>query len=76
MRENLPEPAMARGGPGVSKRVWYADEDQRLNELVRRMGTGSWTAIALQLGGGRNSKQCRERYENWLWKGPGQGPEH
>ena len=56
--------------------MWYADEDQRLNELVRRMGTGSWTAIALQLGGGRNSKQCRERYENWLWKGPGQGPEH
>ncbi len=64
------------GDSGVSKRVWYADEDQRLNELVRRMGTGSWTAIALQLGGGRNSKQCRERYENWLWKGPGQGPEH
>ena len=57
---------MARGGPGVSKRVWYADEDQRLNELVRRMGTGSWTAIALQLGGGRNSKQCRERWHNHL----------
>ena len=66
MRENLPKPAMARGGPGVSKRVWYADEDQRLMELVRQLGTSSWTAIATQLGGGRNSKQCRERWHNHL----------
>ena len=74
MRENLPEPAMARGGPGVSKRVWYADEDQRLMELVRQLGTSSWTAIATQLGGGRNSKQCRERWHNHLDPDVKKGP--
>ena len=60
----------------MSKRTWFQAEDDRLVELVKALGVTSWIAIAGEIGGGRNSKQCRERYENWLWKGPGQGPEH
>ena len=33
---------------------------------MQLFGVGQWTVIALELGGGRNSKQCRERWHNHL----------
>jgi hypothetical protein len=64
---------MPRGGPGISKRVWFAEEDARLTKLVRKIGTRkksdlrlSWISIATELGGGRNHKQCRERWHHHL----------
>lgn len=59
-------PVMARGGPGVVKHVWHAGEDARLAELVSEHGKKSWTLVAKHLGGGRNGKQCRERWHNHL----------
>ena len=50
----------------MTKRTWYLEEDARLLALVQLFGVGQWTVIALELGGGRNSKQCRERWHNHL----------
>ena len=65
---------MARGGPGVSKRTWFQAEDDRLVELVKALGVTSWIAIAGEIGGGRNSKQCRERWHNHLDPDVKKGP--
>ena len=65
---------MARGGPGVAKRTWLSDEDERLLELVRMLGVGNWTAISIELSGGRTSKQCRERWHNHLDPSVKKGP--
>ena len=48
------------------KQVWHADEDAILAELVAAHGKKAWTLVAKQLGGGRNGKQCRERWHNHL----------
>ena len=42
-----------------------ADEDERLKELVGIYGIHSWKKIA-SLMEGRNTRQCRERYINYL----------
>lgn len=41
------------------------DEDKRLRELVAQYGDNSWIQIASQMPG-RNSRQCRERWMNYL----------
>lgn len=41
------------------------EEDSRLRELVERHGENSWIEIA-SLMPGRNSRQCRERWLNYL----------
>ena len=48
--------------------------DARLRQLVGLLGTNSWTLIAARLGGGRNSKQCRERWHNHLDPDVKKGP--
>lgn len=40
-------------------------EDQRLKEIVGRLGTANWDKVALELGG-RTARQCRDRYNNYL----------
>jgi len=40
------------------------DEDFRLKELVRRLGP-DWNEISRQMGS-RNSRQCKERWSNYL----------
>ena len=48
-----------------SRTKFSPQEDQRLKELVAQYGTSDWAKIALALGG-RTSRQCRERYKNFL----------
>ena len=43
-------------------------------DLVRLLGVGNWTAIANEISGGRNSKQCRERWHNHLDPDVKKGP--
>jgi hypothetical protein len=47
--------------PRISKSLWTVDEDERLEELVKRFGTKSWTRIAMELGN-RCDAQCRYRF--------------
>ncbi|KAJ1624940.1 Homeodomain-like protein [Pavlovales sp. CCMP2436] len=43
----------------------FAQEDQRLRELVQLHGVKRWALIATEIGG-RIGKQCRERWTNHL----------
>jgi hypothetical protein len=47
--------------PRISKSLWTADEDEKLQELVRRFGNKSWTRIAMEFGN-RCDAQCRYRF--------------
>lgn len=46
-----------------TKRTWTAEEDARLQELVKRFGTAQWAAVAAHFPG-RDRKRCRERFVN------------
>jgi hypothetical protein len=43
-----------------------AAEDARLQSLVHDWGTANWHQIAEMMGGGRTTRQCRERWQNYL----------
>lgn len=50
----------------IKKGKWSPDEDRRLSALVAKYGVQvAWKHICLELGG-RNTKQCRERWNNHL----------
>ena len=50
----------------VKKGKWDSEEDARLSKLVDKYGDQeAWKHICLELGG-RNTKQCRERWNNHL----------
>ena len=51
--------------PGLTKRPWAKEEDQRLCDLVKEFGPKRWSLIANNLVG-RIGKQCRERWHNHL----------
>jgi hypothetical protein len=40
-------------------------EDMKLIQLVKKLGTKSWKKIAQEMGT-RTTRQCRERYTNYL----------
>ncbi|KAK8867250.1 hypothetical protein M9Y10_010227 [Tritrichomonas musculus] len=44
------------------------EEDDKIKELVNQFGTKSWTVIAAFMNG-RNPKQIRDRYSNYLMPG-------
>ena len=53
------------------RRVWTAEEDNAIRQLVQKHGTKSWSVIAENLQkelsiAGRSGKQCRERWHNHL----------
>ena len=50
--------------PGVVKGVWSAEEDGKLLQL-KRLGGMNWRQLA-KLVPGRSTKQCRERWQNFL----------
>eukprot|EP00966_Prymnesium_polylepis_P131893 3050097-Prymnesium_polylepis.1 len=58
------QPQRRVGGKGA-KRAWTLEEDALLRELVARHGPARWSSIATKLGG-REGKQCRERWINHL----------
>ncbi|XP_034167516.2 v-myb avian myeloblastosis viral oncogene homolog-like 2a isoform X1 [Pangasianodon hypophthalmus] len=51
--------------PNLIKGTWTKEEDEKLIELVTKLGTHQWTRIAKHLKG-RRGKQCRERWHNHL----------
>jgi hypothetical protein len=52
-------------GPGKFKCKFTPLDDARLSDAVRRCGTGSWAVVARQVPG-RNARQCRERWANYV----------
>jgi hypothetical protein len=61
------------GGPGerprplgvTNKARFSGEEDQELLRLVKTYGTGAWAVVA-QCMASRNTRQCRDRYNNYL----------
>ena len=51
--------------PSLIKGPWTADEDRKVEELVKKYGAKKWSLIASNLPG-RIGKQCRERWHNHL----------
>jgi hypothetical protein len=49
-------------------------EDAKLKSLVEKWGTQDWPLIARHMGGGRSTRQCRERWQNYLRPGIVNGP--
>ncbi|OHT12435.1 hypothetical protein TRFO_17703 [Tritrichomonas foetus] len=47
------------------KNKFTPEEDEKLKQLVSMYGTNSWPIIA-SLMGGRNHRQCRERWKNYV----------
>lgn len=51
--------------PNRNKSKFSEEEDERLFQIVREKGTGSWKEIAKHMSG-KTIRQCRERYNNYL----------
>ncbi|CBQ73867.1 conserved hypothetical protein [Sporisorium reilianum SRZ2] len=56
---NTTDPALATGS-------WTLDEDLSIVRAVHDLGTDNWTAVAARIMAGRNSSQCRERWNRRL----------
>lgn len=54
----------AQKGMGV-RQMFSADEDMLLKQLVTKFGEGSWKLVAKHMPN-RTTRQCRERYKNYL----------
>lgn len=52
--------------------LFKKEEDERIIQLVKIFGTNNWPVVA-QFMNGRSSKQCRDRYSNYLMPGFFQG---
>jgi hypothetical protein len=52
----------------VRRLRFKASEDEHLTEVVLRLGTRSWSAIAAEMPG-RSARQCRERWMHYLSNG-------
>lgn len=50
------------------KRKFTPEEDSKICELVDKYGPRNWELIAREIPG-RNSRQCRDRYQNYLIPG-------
>ena len=51
--------------PDLVKGPWTQEEDEKLAQMVNKLGPKNWSQIALALPG-RIGKQCRERWHNHL----------
>lgn len=47
-------------------RQWTREEDDRLREATKILGTQSWQAVAMFVGNGRNQSQCSQRWQRVL----------
>ncbi|OHT09482.1 hypothetical protein TRFO_04569 [Tritrichomonas foetus] len=50
---------------GGAKKKFTPEEDKILKEVVRDISTNNWNAVAQELPG-RNGRQCRERWNNYV----------
>jgi hypothetical protein len=55
------------------KSKFTATEDELLGQIIEELGTDDWQLIAKQLPG-RNARQCRDRWLNYLSPDVGNGP--
>lgn len=55
------------GDISTSRKRFSAEEDAILKKLVQEEGLKDWEEISAQLPG-RTSRQCRDRYNNYLYK--------
>ena len=53
------------------KGAWTVDEDRLIRKYVGKYGKGNWALVAKKIEG-RNGKQVRERYVNYLEKKGGE----
>jgi hypothetical protein len=56
---------LERRSPGRYKSKFTAQEDSRLLAVVSQGYCRAWSEVALQMGG-RNPRQCRERWNNYV----------
>ena len=49
----------------LPKRKFNEKDDEKLKEIVQRVGEDDWNEVAKQMGS-RNARQCKERWENYL----------
>lgn len=54
-----------KSGRPHPKEKFSAEEDSKLHELVKKYGENNWYYIAQEMDG-RNIRQCRERWRNYL----------
>ncbi|KAM0688434.1 hypothetical protein COBT_000307 [Conglomerata obtusa] len=59
------KPKKSTKKPCIYRKYWSEDENNKLIELISKHGLNNWKKIAETMGT-RNSRQCRERYENHL----------
>jgi hypothetical protein len=52
--------------PSRKRRFWNVHEDQALIRIATERRAQGWHQIALEIGGNRSAKQCRERWHNHL----------
>jgi hypothetical protein len=64
---------MSSHGRPHPRKAFAVEEDIRLVRAVEDLGTGSWSVIAACLSG-RNARQCRERWRNYLAPNIDNGP--
>jgi hypothetical protein len=50
------------------RKKFTRDEDERLRRLIRQFGDRDWASICRHMPG-RNARQCRHRYNNYLVEG-------
>lgn len=50
------------------RKKFSPEEDEKLKELVEKMGSKKWETIAKEMPG-RTGRQCRDRYKNYLIPG-------
>lgn len=55
-------------GKKTSRQKFTQEEDDKLKELVEKMGSRKWESIAKEMPG-RTGRQCRDRYQNYLTPG-------
>ncbi|OHT10820.1 Myb-like DNA-binding domain containing protein [Tritrichomonas foetus] len=60
---------VATNNSSIKKRIKFTEEeDDKLRQLVQQYGESNWEMVA-KLMEGRNGRQCRERYRNYLIPG-------
>ena len=49
----------------LPKKKFTIEDDTKLKRIIQEIGTKSWIEVAAKMGG-RNARQCKERWENYL----------
>ncbi len=49
--------------PNINKNEWSVEEDQKLFQIIQKIGKGNWVEVANELGNGRTNYQCKMRFK-------------